>query len=344
MGTIEASEKRGGIPKWVVPTIGYGLSAASLVWVFAKFPFAQLAEHLQTLSWLWVAIAVGVEIAVYFADAWRWQALLEPVGAPSFWSCLQAVFVGLFANDILPAKTGEIIRCFLLSYKNDIPVSIVLTSDVVLRIMDGLWILILYLMVTGQVSTHVKVDNAMVGFGIGALALAAILLWLLFHRQNAHHFVNKRSWAAKFVHLLEEVHRLGHWPQLGRSMAIGGLYWVLQAAAIWAICRADKFEYGASEVMFLLVVKTVVTLAPSAPANMGLYQASAVYAMGLLLTEKGPAEVMATIMFVVLTLPLILGGAVAIATAGFNLSELNKHAHEAHHATKLGRANPQEGA
>jgi uncharacterized protein (TIRG00374 family) len=343
MDTVEAVVKRRGIPKWVVPVAGYGLSAASLVWVFSKFPFAQLGDHLRTLSWAWVALAVVVEVVVYFADAWRWMVLLGPAGAPPFISCLQSVFVGLFANDILPAKTGEILRCFLLSYKNDIPVSIVLTSDVVIRIMDGLWIVILYLAITAQVSTHVAVDRAMLAFGIGAVALALVLLWVLFHRQHAHHFVNNKSWAARFTHLLHEVHRLGHWRELGRTMAIGGLYWALQALAIWAICRADKFEFGVSETIFLMVVKTVVTLAPSAPANMGLYQSSAVYAMGLLLTEKGPAEVMAEIMFVVLTLPLIVGGAIAIASAGFNLSDLHKHAHAAHAASKLARAKPQEG-
>jgi hypothetical protein len=252
--------------------------------------------------------------------------------------------VGLFANDILPAKTGEIIRCFLLSYKNDIPVPIVLTSDVVLRVMDGLWIVIMYLIITAQVSTHVAVDRAMLAFGIGAVAIAVVFLWVLFHKQHAHHFANQRSWMARFVHLLDEIHRLGHWREMGISMTIGGLYWALQAVAIWAICRADKFEYGASEVVFLMVVKTVVTLVPSAPANMGLYQSSAVYALGLLLTEKGPAEVLAEIMFVVLTLPLVVGGAIAIASAGFNLSELHRHAHDAHQTAKLRRAPPPAGS
>lgn len=343
MDKIEEVVKRRRIPKWVVPVAGYGISAASLVWVFAKFPFAQLGEHLHTLNWTWVAIAVATEVAVYFADAWRWMALLGPVGEPPFFSCLQAVFVGLFANDILPARTGEIIRCFLLSYKNQVPVSIVLTSDLVLRIMDGLWIVVLYLAITAQVSTHVAVDRAMVAFGAGAVAIALIFLWVLFHRQHAHHFANQRSWAARFIHLMEEVHRLGHWREMGVTMAIGGIYWILQALAIWAICRADNFEFDAAQVMFLLVVKTVVTLVPSAPANMGLYQSSAVYALGLLLTEKGPAEVLAEIMFVVLTLPLMVGGAIAIASAGLNLSDLHRHAHHAHRTARLRPRTPQEG-
>ena len=163
MNTFEAAVKRRGIPKWLLPAVGYGLSAGSLVWVFSRFPFAQLGEHLRTLDWTWVAIAIAAEVAIYFADAWRWMVLLRRVGTPSFGCCLQAVFVGLFANDILPAKAGEIIRCFLLSYKTNVPVSLALTSDVMLRIMDGLWIVILYLFITFRIATHVAVDRVRQG-------------------------------------------------------------------------------------------------------------------------------------------------------------------------------------
>jgi hypothetical protein len=128
-------------------------------------------------------------------------------------------------------------------------------------------------------------------------------------------------------------------------MAIGSLYWIVQAFAVWAVCRADRFDFGGADVMFILIVKTVGTLVPSAPANMGLYQSSTVYALGLLLTEKGEAAILAEIMFVVLTLPLIVGGAIAIASAGFNLSDLRRHAHHAHATRKLKSPNgtPQEG-
>jgi uncharacterized protein (TIRG00374 family) len=340
MKTFEAAVKRRGIPKWLLPVAGYGLSAASLIWVFARFPFAQLGEHLRTLDWTWVAIAIVAEVAIYFADAWRWLVMLRPVGTPSFGSCLQAVFVGLFANDILPAKAGEIIRCFLLSYKTDVPVSLALTSDLILRIMDGLWIIIFYLLITFRIATHVRVDRAMTVFGIGAVAIALILLWVLFHRQHAHNFLNNNGWAARFVHLLEEIHRLGHWREMGVAMGVGAIYWLLQAFAVWAICRADSFYFSAAEVVFLLVVKTVVTLVPSAPANMGLYQASTIYALTLLLTEKGEAEILSEIMFVVLTLPLVVGGAIAIASAGFNLSDLHRHAHHAHANRKSAPVKP----
>jgi hypothetical protein len=105
--------------------------------------------------------------------------------------------------------------------------------------------------------------------------------------------------------------------------------------AIWAIARSDSFYFSASDMAFLLVVKTVGTLIPNAPANVGAFQASAYYALERLYTEPSEAKILAEIMFAFLTLPLLAGGAIAIAFAGFNLSDLTRHAHHAHSTRKL---------
>jgi len=337
MHTAEASPKGVAPPqshrvsKWLVPAIGYLVSALSLVWVFWKFPFAQLADHLRTLGWNWVALAVLLEFAVYFMDAWRWKVLLRRVGNPSFGLSLQAIFIGVLANDILPAKAGEIVRCFLLSYETEVPLSLAITSDVMLRIMDGLWIVILYLFITFQVATHTEINRGMWIFGSCAVGLGVLFTFILFRRQHAHHFVRSRSWGARFMRLLDELHRLGDWRDLRDSMAVGGLYWLLQILAIWALTRADRFDLGMSAVAFVLVVKSVATVVPNAPANLGAYQAAVVYALGFLFVERVNAQPFAEIMFVFLTLPVAIGGALAVVSADIDIFALHKHAHRAHH-------------
>ena len=335
MENTDALSRRLKIPKWVLPVAGYSISGLLLVWVFARFPFAEMGEHLRTISWAWVTLAVLFEIGAYFADAWRWAVLLGPVGAPPFWSCVQAVFVGLLANDILPARAGEIIRCFLLSYETEVHLPLALTSDFIERIMDGIWLVAIFAVIASQVERDDKINDGMWVFGIVVVSAAALILYVLFHRQHAHHFVNNTSWAARFVHLLEEIHNLGHWRELGIAMAIGGVYWAAQFLAVWALCRADAFYFDASQVAFLVIVRTVGTLIPNAPANVGAYQAITIYALGKLFTEPADAKILAEIMFGFLTLPLIAGGVVALTTAEFNLTDLRRHAHHAHKTSRL---------
>jgi len=323
------AQQRRGIPKWLIPAIGYLISAVSLIWVFLRFPYAQLGDHLRSMDWRWVSLAIFFELAVYFVDAWRWQALCKPVGAPSFRLCLQAVFVGLFANDVLPARAGELIRCFLLSYESEVPLSLSFTSDVILRIMDGIWLVIVYLIITFQIESHVVMNDVMWIFGSAVLIISLVLLYALFHHQHAHHLIRNRSWAARLTKLLDEIHRLGHWRELGTTMAISSLYWAAQILAVWAIAKADAFDFGLSGATFLLIVKAIGTLIPNAPANVGAYQATTMYALMLLLVERPNAQIFAEIMFWFLTLPVAVGGAIAVAFAGYDLTEIHKHAHEA---------------
>src|SRR5438067_13315052 len=159
--------------------------------------------------------------------------------------------------------------------------------------MDGIWIVLLYLAITFQISTHVIVNRVMWAFGAAVVAVALLILFVLFHRQHAHHFVKNTSWAARFVHFLDEIHRLGHWRELGAAMAISGFFWLAQVLAVWALFGADAFDLGISAAAFRLIVKSVGTLIPNAPANVGAYQAATIYALGLLFVERPNAQIFA---------------------------------------------------
>ena len=325
------------VPRWLTSgwfpaACGYAVAAASLVWVFSKFSFAQLGQHLSTLDWRLVALAVVFELLTYFADAWRWMILLEPAGAPTFGACLQSVFVGQFANGVFPARAGEVIRCFLLSYKTEVHLPQSITSSIVLRIMDGLWLVLVYAVVSWRISTHPAVNRVMWVFGAGVVVLSVVLLFALFYRQTARSLVSSRPRVSRLARFLDEIHKLGHWRELGMTMAVGSLFWGLQLLAIGAIARADGFEFDFSQIAFLMVVKTVGTLVQLSPANLGAFQAASVYALERMFTEPAEARILAEIMFAFLTLPLLAGGAIAVAAAGVRLEDLRRHAHQAHRA------------
>ncbi len=318
------------VKKWLIPTLGYLISLLSLWWVFFKFPFAQLGEHIRTVDWRWLSLAIALEVGSFLIDAWRWRELLRPAGRTTYGAAVQSVFAGLFTNDLLPARAGEVVRCFLLSYKTELHLSLVITSEVILRVMDGIWIVILYFATHYVVEGVGTVTDVMLVYAAVVAGLALILLYILFRRQNAHHFVSNRSWGARFTRFLEEVHKLGNWRELRLVMLGSGGYWLLQTFAVWAVARADNFYFSFSQMTFLMVFKNVGTMVPTAPAGIGAFQATAVYALQHFFTEAPEAKVLAEMLFVFLTLPGLIGGAVAVAMAGFNLKDLVRHAQEAH--------------
>ena len=116
-----------------MPALGYTLSAASLIWVFHDFNFKQTLADLRTLDWRYVTLAVIFDLAVYVSHGWRWNILLRPVACPSLWRTVQAIYIGLYANEVLPLRTGEVIRCYLLAHWNNIPISIAGASAAIER-------------------------------------------------------------------------------------------------------------------------------------------------------------------------------------------------------------------
>jgi len=104
------------VPSWLPQALGYSLSIACLTWVLHRFPISELLQI--RLEWRWVMLAVAADLATYVAHAWRWNTLLGPVIRLNLWRTTQAIYIGLFANEVLPVRTGELIRCYLLAQWN----------------------------------------------------------------------------------------------------------------------------------------------------------------------------------------------------------------------------------
>ena len=259
METGETPQAGRKVLTWLVPVIGYTISLASLCWAFARFPFAQMGDHLRTMEWRWLVLAVALELGSFFLDAWRWRELLRPAVAPPYGAAVQSVFAGLFANDVLPARAGEAVRCFLLSYKTDIHLPLVITSLVIVRVMDGIWVVILYFATSFVVEGAGAATGVMAVYAAVVAGLAALLLFALFYRQHAHLFVKNSRWGARFAHFLDEIHKLGNWRELRIVMLISGGYWAFQICAVWTITRADNCYFNFGQ-MTSAIIKNVGTL------------------------------------------------------------------------------------
>ena len=124
MESALSQEKRRRTPSWLPQVFGYGLSAACLAWVLHEYDLREIVRAVQMLEWKWVTLAVVADLAVYVVHGWRWRTLLSPVAKLPFWRTVQAVYIGLFANEVLPLRTGELIRCYLLAHWNNLRISL----------------------------------------------------------------------------------------------------------------------------------------------------------------------------------------------------------------------------
>jgi glycosyltransferase 2 family protein len=332
------SPKPSKVPKWLVPAAGYSIAIASLIWVFHGFDYRQLAQDVRALHWEWVLLGVVLNLLVYVVDAWRWSVLLRPAEIVPLSECIKAIFVGLVANGVLPAKAGEVVRCYLLSLWTEMPVSLALTSDAIARVMDGFCLVATFYLVT--IGLHAPTHRLQKDFSLwsdGALILmisvailSAVILFVLFRREHASSFVKGNKWAAKFAHLMHEIHQLGDVSSLVTALGISVIYLLLPVLSVWCLFKAYEFDFGLVQAAIVVVIVHIGTILPNAPANIGSFQAFATVAMGMIQAEESAASSFALIFYIAHNLPQILVGFLVLLFTGLDLGEVHTRAICAH--------------
>jgi glycosyltransferase 2 family protein len=103
----------------------------------------KLWEDVSNANLWWVGLMVILMFVAHGSRAARWQMLLEPLGyKPSFMNVNNAVWLGYFANNLVP-RLGEVTRCSQLYKSDNIPVDKSLGTVVTDRIFDVVTLFIL---------------------------------------------------------------------------------------------------------------------------------------------------------------------------------------------------------
>jgi uncharacterized protein (TIRG00374 family) len=95
--------------------------------------------HLRGANPLWLGLSILVSTLSIHVRALRWKVLLAPVDPDVAWEPRVAgTAVGMAANNLIPARVGEIVRAVVAARLAKLPFSAVLASLVVERVLDGL--------------------------------------------------------------------------------------------------------------------------------------------------------------------------------------------------------------
>jgi uncharacterized protein (TIRG00374 family) len=312
----------------------YAVAIGCLIWVFHDFEWDRFLDDLYYIHWGWVAVAVFFDVASYVVQGARWSYVLRPLEPLSVYRATQAIYVGLFTNEILPLRGGEIIRAFLVYEWTALPFSVVLSSVAIERLLDGLW-LTAGLGVTALVIPLPPIvkHGAQI---LGAVILAGTILLILVLAEGlkATHAlertkVGRRGLFATLLHffdrLFEGLRQIGHSASLYWAFGMTLVLLLTQILAVWAMMEAYGLEtsfWVASAVLMILHLGTAI---PNAPANVGSFQLSCVLGLTLFGVDKATAAQFSVVMFVILTVPLLIIGTLAFLQSGLSVQDLRHH-------------------
>jgi glycosyltransferase 2 family protein len=314
------------------------VSVACLAWAVHGVSWTELWEEIRELDWRWVAVGAVADLLVYVIQGWRWSLLLFPIApAVSSWASVGAIYVGLFANEVLPLRAGELIRCFLMARWSKTPISVTMASALIERIFDGglliagLFLSLRYVrhfpLSRGQARAIGIVTTGSIFLAVLIFICAALLAVAMYWREQAlDALLDARmfSWAHVFI---EDLHRIGHSRFLYLSAAVSVPYLLMQIVPVYAVMQA----YGFDEVTWaqagaLMVLLRLGSVVPQAPGNVGLFQVLSTLGLTLFGVPGAMARRFTLILWAVVTVPLLVAGFVALVASGAKMGDLQREA------------------
>lgn len=335
MGTAvqpQAGKKKRDALQWVA----YLLSAVCLWWVYHNFEWSAEILRLEAVRWRWIVLAVCCDFTVYLVQSWRWNALLKPVKQVPFWRTVQAIYIGLFANEVLPLKSGEIVRCYLVAHWNHITFPKVFSSAMIERLIDGIilvggfcWILRL-----GQLPKQVEAGVAVLVTLV--IVLGTLVIFAVLSKRFARHVTTGHRWSAPLFSIIEGLHLMARSPSSIQACFASLVYLGLQVVPMYALLAAYQLDLGWTDAVVVLLITRLGTIVPGAPSNIGVFQLVAFIALHTVLqVDADVAKSVAFLMFLVITVPLIAGGSIALGLTGKDLHEVYDLARShRHHVAK----------
>jgi glycosyltransferase 2 family protein len=255
-------------------------------------------------NYVWLVPYVGILALIHLARTLRWGILLEPVAKVPF-SRLNAVSaVGFMALVILPFRIGEFARPYLIAERPRIRVSATLSSVVVERVADGVFmaaLLILSLLAVpeGTPGLHFLRMGGLAVFGV----FGALLAFLVVAYRN-------RSLAVRITHRVLDpisprvaarasgmmdafIHGLRLVPSRSKValfFLLTAVYWCLNGWGMGVLAHAFDIHLTLVQSFTVLGVLVVGVMIPSGPGMVGTFQAATVLGLSLFI----PAQVLDT--------------------------------------------------
>jgi uncharacterized protein (TIRG00374 family) len=302
--------------------LGVAISVVALALVARSVDLGAVWETLRTADPRWIALLVAFIVGDLVLRAVRWRVLLGPLALVPLSSTTASLLVGYLANNVLPARLGEIVRSHDLGRRTGVSRSTILGTIVIERVVDTMVVVaiaavaILVLSVRGIVASAVLVGSA-----VTALLVVGVIAGISAHRLPGAERV--RGLLARWPRARDVLRRL----QAGLSVAsdlramaaavvlsVGS--WSFTVLAFAAAAQAVGIEPTMGQAALLAAGTNLATAIPAGPGYVGTFELAAVAIAGSVGIAPEPALAFAILAHAAALLLTSAGGAVVLVLAG----------------------------
>ncbi len=305
--------------------LGFVISAAFLVFAFRGQDYGQIRDALGEANYAFMAPGLACYIIGVCVRAFRWKVLLRPLVNVPVREIVPINAVGFMANNVLPLRTGELVRAYIVSRRFGVRKTAALATIAVERLFDGLTMLGFILTAATVVSLTSQLRHiAIIAFALFAGAL--IGLFVLTLGGNLRDRLLQLVLGPLPTPFADRVERMAESMLSGLGVLrrkadlalVAGLSitaWLFEASTYWWVSRSFGQDLtsvmGVPETLLTTGIANLATLIPSGPGYVGTFENG----VGLVLSNalgvsKSLALSYAIALHALLFFPVTLWGAI----------------------------------
>lgn len=338
-----------------VEFIALCLLASALLWWFGRnLDWREVGHRVSNANPYLLVTAVLIICLAYPVRAFRWGALLKPLGAARFSDLFVATTVG-FSAVFLIGRTGEVVRPVVLPMRDPrVSPSAALVTILVERIYDSTAVALMFAisLIWFRPAANMEVSFGrvrLVGFAMLAATVVGILFLTWYRTKSAWliDLLDRRVLSRRFVprrlanlvrRILEQLAQalrvLVNARELAETIGWTAALWFGVAAANFLVMQAFGLRVGVPETLFVLGWSLVGSLVPTPGGAAGAFHAATAAGFLFLGVEKDVAAAVSIVLHLVDFGPAVLFGIFYLIRGDLSISRLR---------ALLSPANKQEG-
>jgi hypothetical protein len=256
---------------WTTATAGYLLAFLCLFWVFHKFNFTELLRRVGDMNLFLVGAAIVCDVTSYVCQGARWQILLRPVSRVTLIRATQAIYAGLFVNEVLPLHLGEVARGMLISRWTSAKPGSILASMLMERLWDGLWLAVCVVFTIALVPLPRRLVDVGDVFALAILIGLVVFTLLVFTARTEwsnNSAPERRGLAHRVIEFLRRAAFELRVISSTRNVLVAGIFslvmLLLQGLSFWLVMRAYGLHLSFPAGLAVFTIVHLGTIVPGA--------------------------------------------------------------------------------
>jgi uncharacterized protein (TIRG00374 family) len=297
---------------------GLAISALFAYLAVRNVSWSSVWRALRESNYWWLLPGLAVLAVAILARALRWRYLFARETRPGVWPVTSALIVGLLFNNILPARAGEAARVVALNQHAGTSRAEAAATVVIERAYDVLLLLVL-LFVGLPWLPHVTWLRAAAILAIGVtVALVGAAVALAVWGERPLRFVLRPVARLPFLHAERLEHAAAN---LGKGFAavrqprlvLGAIAWttaswLLLALSSWFVLLGFPIRHSFGEAVLVVIAVNLGMILPSSPAAVGVWEKTALVALGAYGISDSAALPYALVLHAVNVVPTLVVG------------------------------------